>query len=167
MIRNLDDERTLRRGSLFFMCFFRRAITLLNEYYYSKKYSFNGWCSNSINQQDWTSAVDAFERALPSSLQVPAREERSNRFIGIFYFLWLGQHGVDGPYDNTKILEQAPEAVTDPAHPLWGPQEAFHFWGEPLYGYYLNDDAWVLRKHVQLLTSAGGEEEAGTGTSTW
>ncbi|TLS52347.1 hypothetical protein FE782_10255 [Paenibacillus antri] len=77
------------------------------------------------------------------------------RYVGIFYFLWLGQHGTEGPFDNANILAAAPEAVHDPNHPMWGPQNAFHFWGEPLYGYYLNDDAWVLRKHVQLLTAAG------------
>ncbi|HZG58871.1 hypothetical protein [Paenibacillus sp.] len=77
------------------------------------------------------------------------------RYVGLFYFLWLGQHGTEGPFDNTKILKAAPEAVFDPNHPSWGPQNAFHFWGEPLYGYYLSDDAWVLRKHVQLLTAAG------------
>ncbi|MEC0239021.1 hypothetical protein P4H66_03935 [Paenibacillus dokdonensis] len=44
---------------------------------------------------------------------------------------------------KTQILQKWPEAVVDPDHPAWGPEEAFHFWGEPLYGYYLNDDAWA------------------------
>ncbi|WP_274362137.1 hypothetical protein [Paenibacillus thermotolerans] len=97
--------------------------------------------------------ADEYGRALPAYGEVS--EPRRDSFVGIFYFLWLGQHGTDGPYDNTNILEQAPEAVFDPDHPLWGPPNAFHFWGEPLYGYYLNNDAWVLRRHVQLLTNAG------------
>jgi hypothetical protein len=96
---------------------------------------------------------DSLGRTLPQRLEAPAA--RSNRYVGIFYFLWLGQHGTDGPYDNTQILRQAPEAAHDPNHPLWGPQNAFHFWGEPLYGYYFNDDPWVLRRHMQLLTNAG------------
>jgi len=102
---------------------------------------------------DLLAGADAFGAALPRSGEAP--ERRNDRYVGIFYFLWLGQHGTDGPYDNTNILAAAPEAVDDPNHPLWGPRNAFHFWGEPLYGYYLNDDAWVLRKHVQLLTCAG------------
>ncbi|CAM3680807.1 hypothetical protein COLU111180_02650 [Cohnella lubricantis] len=83
------------------------------------------------------------------------RVDSSERYVGLFYFLWLGQHGTEGPYDNTKIVSERPEAVHDPNHPAWGPVHAFHFWGEPLYGYYLSDDEWVLRRHVQLLTAAG------------
>lgn len=30
-----------------------------------------------------------------------------------------------------------------------------HHWGEPLYGYYLADDDWVVRKHGSLLADAG------------
>ena len=28
--------------------------------------------------------------------------------------------------------------------------------GEPLFGYYTSDDEWVLRRHVEMLTDAGG-----------
>ena len=31
----------------------------------------------------------------------------------------------------------------------------FHYWGEPLYGYYRADDPWVLRHHARLLADAG------------
>lgn len=96
--------------------------------------------------------TDALGRRLPSAQEAQTR--RKNRYVGIFYFLWLGQHGDYGPYDNSKILAEAPEAVHDANHPLWGPQMAYHFWGEPLFGYYSNDDPWVLRKHVQMLTNA-------------
>lgn len=97
--------------------------------------------------------VDGLGRRLPTKDEVgPARPDR---FVGLFYFLWLGQHGTEGPYDNTRILSNWPEAASDPNHEAWGPENAFHFWGEPLYGYYLNDDEWVLRRHVGLLTAAG------------
>ncbi|MGN7355825.1 hypothetical protein ACTHPF_00570 [Paenibacillus sp. SAF-054] len=97
--------------------------------------------------------IDGLGRELPRRKQTGP--QRPGRYVGLFYFLWLGQHGTEGPFDNTRILEEWPESVHDPDHPAWGPEKAFHFWGEPLYGYYLNDDAWVLRKHVQLLTCAG------------
>lgn len=97
--------------------------------------------------------TDALGRRLPTDQE--ARARRRDRYVGLFYFLWLGQHGDDGPYDNSNILAKAPEAVHDANHPLWGPQYAYHFWGEPLFGYYSNDDPWVLRRHVQLLTNAG------------
>ena len=42
-----------------------------------------------------------------------------------------------------------------PTSPPWGPLHAMHHWGEPLFGYYLCDDRWVLRKHAQMLSDAG------------
>jgi len=80
---------------------------------------------------------------------------RPDRFVGIFYFLWLGHHGRSGPHDITRILAEDPAAMNNPDHELWGPPNAYHHWGEPLFGYYLSDDDWVLRKHAQMLSDAG------------
>lgn len=82
----------------------------------------------------------------------------NNKDVGLFYFLWEGQHGTDGPYDNDKIYKSDPSSVDSEAN--WikaggGVQQAHHFWGEPLYGYYTTDDEWIFRKHVQMLTDAG------------
>src|SRR3546814_8459811 len=30
----------------------------------------------------------------------------------------------------------------------------FHFWGDPLYGYYSMSDPWVVTRHIELLTTA-------------
>lgn len=79
--------------------------------------------------------------------------------VGIFYFLWQGQHGyADQVYDNNKLVSAHPDAVLSTNN--WekyggGPEQAQHFWGEPLFGYYISGDEWVLRKHVQMLTMAG------------
>jgi len=59
-----------------------------------------------------------------------------------------------GPYDVTKILAEDPGAMTKPDSPLWGPMHVPHHWGESLFGYYLTDDAHVLRKHAQMLSDA-------------
>ena len=32
---------------------------------------------------------------------------------------------------------------------------AMHHWGESQFGYYLADDAYVLRRHAQMLADAG------------
>ena len=98
--------------------------------------------------------IDALGRTL--SLQQPdVPQPRSCRYVGLFYFLWLAQHGKNGPYDITKIVKEHPEAILDPNHSAWGPLNAFHHWGESIFGYYTSDDAWVMRKHVQMLTDAG------------
>lgn len=81
----------------------------------------------------------------------------SEKLVGAFYFLWHGQHGKDLLADNTKIVAENPQALNSEAE--WmaaggGNVNDFHFWGEPLFGYYTSDDTWVFRKHLQLLTDA-------------
>lgn len=105
------------------------------------------------NYSDTWVATDGLGRELPGHAEVG--DPREDRWVGIFYFLWLGQHGRTGPHDITKILAEDPDAMQKPESPLWGPHEAFHHWGEPLFGYYLSDDEWVLRKHAQMLSDAG------------
>ncbi|MCL5096406.1 MAG: hypothetical protein M1608_02510, partial [Candidatus Omnitrophica bacterium] len=103
-------------------------------------------------------ATDALGRSLP--VPEEAGPPRPGRFVGIFYFLWHNQRGgkcpyADGPYDVAKILQSDPDALEKPDSPLWGPIGMYHYWGEPLYGYYLSTDPWVLRRHAQLLADAG------------
>jgi hypothetical protein len=103
-------------------------------------------------------AADALGRTLPTVDEVGP--PRTDRFVGIFYFLWLNQRdnhssfGV-GPNDVSKILAADPDALQKPDSPLWGPPRRAHYWGEPLFGYYLSDDEWVIRRHAQLLADAG------------
>lgn len=98
-------------------------------------------------------ATDGLGRTLPMHEQVgPPREKR---WVGLFYFLWLGQHGEAGPFDISRILAADPGAINNPGSPLWGPMHAPHHWGESIFGYYVSDDAGVLRKHAQMLADAG------------
>ncbi len=98
-------------------------------------------------------ATDGLGRSVVDQAQAGPR--RPGRFVGIFYFLWLDQNGAERPYDVTQILAQDPLAMQKPDSPLWGPPHYPHYWGEPLFGYYRSDDAWVLAKHAQMLTDAG------------
>jgi hypothetical protein len=98
-------------------------------------------------------ATDALGRRLPTAAEVGL--PRTDRTVGMFYFLWHGAHIQGGPYDITKILGQDPGAMQKPDSPLWGPLHVPHHWGESLFGYYLTDDASVLRKHAQMLSDAG------------
>jgi hypothetical protein len=100
-------------------------------------------------------AVDALGRALPDAGQVGP--VKSDRFVGIFYFLWIGRHGSNdiGPFDVSKIMAEHPDALQNPTSPPWGPYGHYHFWGEPIYGYYRSDDPWVIRRHAALLADAG------------
>lgn len=98
-------------------------------------------------------ATDGLGRALPTHGEVGA--PRKDRFVAVFYFLWLGQCGSAGPFENSKVLAADPAALTKPDGPFWGPVVAAHHWGEPLVGYYVSDDEAVLAKHAQMLDDAG------------
>lgn len=81
----------------------------------------------------------------------------SKKLVGVFYFLWQGQHGSTRIIDNSKLVKEHPDAINSEEE--WiaaggGIQQEFHFWGEPLLGYYSASDEWVFRKHVQMLTDA-------------
>lgn len=103
-------------------------------------------------------ATDTLGRAVPTAAEVGPL--RTNRFVGIFYFTWqsteVRQGRPDGrPFDVSHIFAQDPDALKKPDSPLWGPIGVYHFWAEPLVGYYANDDPWVLRRHAQWLADAG------------
>ncbi len=103
---------------------------------------------------DWPLfAVDALDRSTPDVADgvPPVRE---NRLVGLFYFLWLGEHGRHRPFDISKIVAEDPDVGHKPDSPLWGGHGVYHHWGEPLYGYYYSDDEWVVRKHMKLLMQA-------------
>lgn len=98
-------------------------------------------------------ATDALGRVLPTSDAVGL--PRDNKTVGVFYFLWLGRHGEQGPFDISKILRAEPTAMENPLSPQWGALGVPHHWAEPLFGYYVSDDDSVLRKHAQMLSDAG------------
>jgi hypothetical protein len=98
-------------------------------------------------------ATDALGRSLPTHEQVGS--PRTNKVVGIFYFLWLGQHGDAGPFDISKISAADPTAMHHANSPLWGPLHVPHHWGESIFGYYVSDDEGVLAKHAQMLADAG------------
>ncbi|PWM00473.1 MAG: hypothetical protein DBY09_02295, partial [Selenomonadales bacterium] len=69
--------------------------------------------------------------------------EKSEKQVGMFYFLWLGQPLFSGVYDATKIYNEYGEDVLFHETSDISPEGQFHFWGEPLYGYYNSGDEYV------------------------
>lgn len=120
----------------------------------------------SNTKADTWVATDGIDRKL--TIKTQDGQIRKDKFVGIFYMVWQGAHGYDtnhrvkdeavaqklpsdtnSPYDITKIL------AANPTNPQYGPIHAWHYWGEPYFGYYLADDEWVIRKHGQMLADAG------------
>ncbi len=95
------------------------------------------------------SSVDALGRV------TLAGDGEESRDVGLFYFLWLGAHASGSKiYDVSDLEENDPDALwaTDSDE---SPVGTYHFWGEPLYGYYHSADPWVITRHVELFTMIG------------
>lgn len=98
--------------------------------------------------------------ALGRKITEKSSETGTTRYVGIFYSLWLGQHksGQTDIYDITKILqtEGGEMRLRDTSKNYDDTRtNEFHFFAEPLYGYYSMGDPWVLVRHMELLTLAG------------
>ena len=48
-------------------------------------------------------ATDDVGRSLPTSLSTGIYGSNGEKYVGIFYFFWHGEHGDDGIYDLEKI----------------------------------------------------------------
>jgi len=109
------------------------------------------------------SATDDLNRPLYDSNEVGSYGTNGEHYVGLFYFLWHGEHGDKGIFDLQKIIDQYgasnQEGVLTGASTIasgaFGPKGAMHWFAEPLYGYYYARDTWVMRKHVELLTNSG------------
>lgn len=110
--------------------------------------------------------TDALGRTLPNAPRAP----RTNRFVGIFYFLTHGSQAYykqdpktlpyvdygDDPHvlsDNTEIIKRVGgDTLTKPE--AWK-DVGTTWWGQPAVGYFLADDPWVIRHNLSMLAEAG------------
>lgn len=101
-----------------------------------------------IDYTTWT-ASDDLKRTVAGGEE--AGEVRADKQVGLFYFLcWVGA-GIH-VQDNTKeFLEMGLKNYKKFLQDSGG--EAY--WAEPYFGYYLNTDTWVYRKHAYMLEAAG------------
>lgn len=140
--------------SILSLCMCLICICAESQNYYTSTYS-----------DTWV-ATDALNRRIGDNGPYPLRRE--NKYVGVFYFIWMGAHGYDyhagnpygeiykptsndinSPYDISEMLRENPE------NPQYGPEHAFHHWGQPHFNYYVSNDEWVIEKHIQMLADAG------------
>ncbi|MBQ4112370.1 MAG: hypothetical protein IJD38_06215 [Clostridia bacterium] len=100
-------------------------------------------------------ATDDLDRKMYTSADTGAYGSTGEHYVGLFYFLWQGEHGDSGVFDLQKIIDEVGvEAAGSTKCGKYGPVGAMHWFAEPLYGYYYASDQWVHRKHAELLTQA-------------
>ncbi len=144
-----------RRGIM--LCLFVFAPSLLSQ----------TW---KVNSEMWA-ATDALGRKAPDWQK--AGGPRQDKYVAMFYWTWHTDDLAAYPdiVDISKILRQYPEAAFDNNHPAWNNTVApVNWWGEPLFGYYRTTDAWVLRKHAEMLADAGVDVvffDCTNGSFTW
>jgi hypothetical protein len=115
-------------------------------------------------------ATDALGRKLPVHDEVGS--PRKDKFVGLFYWTWHTQQAQNKkvPYNVSEILAKKPEAIHDFNDPIWPEERTPYYWDEPLFGYYLDTDEWVLQKHAEMLADAGVDVvifDCTNGSFTW
>lgn len=98
------------------------------------------------------SGTDALNRSFTDVTGVD-----KDKYVGLFYFLWQGQEPSKQVeiYDNTKLLASIGDDFWDGTLITDSMPNQYHYWGEPLFGYYNSQDPWVIRRHLEMLTMAG------------
>lgn len=118
-----------------------------------------------LSDMDFTYTQLAGTDALGRRVE-PMAGIQEDKFTSIFFFVWFGTHTTK-IYDINKLLEQYENGIRgNLENPLWAvpgseyynssisPYGEFHYWGEPLLGYYDASDPWVIRKQLEMLGNA-------------
>ncbi len=117
-----------------------------------------------LGEYDFTAAslagVDRLGREITPMY---AKKTDKQRFVGVFYWLWVGNNEFqDGVYDNTKLMStpegrEALFATANPpgdGQPNASPLHYMHWTNEPMFGYYNMSDPWIIARHIEMLTLA-------------
>ncbi len=111
-------------------------------------------------------AVDGLGRVLPTNTDTG--DVRQDKIVACFYWTWHGDFANgQTAYNNQQNLDKLYEAGYTKADywslpvsrlrelGIYVNNNSYHFWDEPIYGYYDGDDEWVIRKQAELLAAAG------------
>ena len=116
---------------------------------------------------DTWSLVDRLGRVASGNAE--AGDPKEDKIVAMFYWDW---HNTDNgtPLNVTEFMKEHPDAQNDYHHPAWPAGSIRYFWDEPVYGYYLTTDEWVIRRQAELLAAAGVDVifmDNTNGTFTW
>ena len=132
--------------------------------------NYNDRQPSDVRPDTWA-AVDGLGRTLPMAGEV--RKANRRKFVGMFYWIWHTSFAESHQALNaSEILSVHPEILHDFDSPLWqsSADGRPYYWNKPLFGYYRDTDAYVLRKHAELLADAGVDVivfDCTNGTATW
>lgn len=107
----------------------------------------------NVQSSTWV-GTDGLGRELLTNADVG--DVRQDKYVGIFYWTWHGTFASStGVYNNQEIIDKYPDIDKNNYNDSrWG-AGGYHFWNQPLFGYYSGNDTWVIRKHAEMLADAG------------
>lgn len=105
----------------------------------------DAYADNNGKNVNYLCGIDVYGRVFE-----PVAGFDESKEVGMFYFLWHGESGKN-THNITELLKNDPDTLYD----LSIDTNDFHYWGEPLFGYYRSADEWVIRRHVEMLINAG------------
>ncbi|MBR3750777.1 MAG: hypothetical protein IKK58_03300 [Clostridia bacterium] len=97
--------------------------------------------------------VDKLERSF-----LPCKNVDPTKKVGVFYFLWHGDandRSMGEIYNITELLREHPDDLWNIEGTPLSPKGKFHYWDQPIFGYYKSVDKWVITRHMELLINAG------------
>lgn len=117
--------------------------------YATSELVYNG-AGQQVDYTYWVSADD-LDRTTPEHQKTG--DPKENKYVGVFYFIC---HVGGWPIiDHTQLYQ---ERGLDGLKQFLSTKEQIsygNYWSEPYFGYYIDVDEWVLRKHAQMLCDAG------------
>ncbi len=132
-----------------------------------------------VDQSQWI-VTDGLGRVMVTHTQTGDQRDKE---VAIFYWTWhgdfsnQGQRAFNNQENINKLIEMGKterDYVTNSVAKLnsWGikTSSGYHFWDEPIYGYYSANDEWVIRKQAELLAAADVDVvffDNTNGTFTW
>ncbi|MBF0441285.1 MAG: hypothetical protein HQK54_05220 [Oligoflexales bacterium] len=166
-MRNFNKEALLKAVSIFVMVFID-FLCVAPVGYCSGGFLLED--SKSFNTEGWV-ATDSLGRSLP--VQADTGPLRSDKIVGMFYYLWHGDSQADrggaftlGPDSDVSKAIDAHPGNPDEYNPFVQ-REGTHYWGESEAGYYRSDDPWVLRRNLTMLAIAGVDFVFFDGSNGW
>ncbi|MBQ3507812.1 MAG: hypothetical protein IJA91_04605 [Clostridia bacterium] len=133
-----------------------------------------------VDQSQWI-VQDGLDRVM--SVNTQTGDIREDKIVAIFYWTWHGDFGNgQTAYNNQQNIDKLIEmGYTERDYMTLSMTELsklgiktamgpYHFWDEPIYGYYDGDDEWVIRKQAELLAAADIDVvffDNTNGTYTW
>ena len=135
---------------------------------------------HKVDSSQWI-VTDGLDRVMATHTQTG--DLREDRIVAMFYWTWHGDFGNgQTAFNNQQNIDQLiAMGKTERDYMTLSISELrklgiktqmgpYHFWDEPIYGYYDGDDEWVIRKQAELLAAADVDVvffDNTNGTFTW